>query len=58
MNETTKAAKDAQINAELAKDGLRLASISKGESGWYALVSIDGEVLKVWATDLVEEEVR
>jgi hypothetical protein len=46
----------AQANASLAKQGLRLASISKGESGWYVSVMIDGEPCKVWATDEPEND--
>lgn len=39
-------------NEQLAKDGMRLASIAAGEPGWYTRVMIDGESVKVWATDL------
>lgn len=38
------------INAELAQQGLRRASILDGEAGWYVMTSYG----KVWATDLPE----
>lgn len=46
---------NTEANAQLAKDGMRLASIADGESGWYTLVMIDGEAIKVWATEIKEE---
>lgn len=46
----------AQANAELAKQGLRLGSLGKGEPGWYVTVVVDGEPLKVWATDEPEDD--
>jgi hypothetical protein len=40
-----------QVNAELSKQGLRLADSGAGESGWYVIVLVDDEPVKVWATD-------
>lgn len=45
----------AQANVELAKQGLRLGSLGKGEPGWYVTVMVDGEPLNVWATDEPED---
>ena len=38
-----------KVNETLAAMGMRLAS--NIESGWYVMILVDGQSLRVWATD-------
>jgi hypothetical protein len=48
----TDAAFRALVAAALRRQGLRLADVD--ERGWYAVCLVQGEAVKVWATDAPE----
>jgi hypothetical protein len=42
----------ADLNAELAKEGLKLSSPNSSGAGWYVSVMVHGTVYKVWAVEV------